>query len=109
MKLRSSEQGGCPQSCAGPGVKNKGVTTQQHPHKIIFPYICLMIRETITIEITQLEVDERYYSFEYHIKIRNEDYTGTYDSDHSWDDPEEFKKVLEEQEAINLAIGEVFS
>ena len=64
-----------------------------------------MLKYTIEVEIKDIEVDERYFSFEYIVRrngrvIAND----PYDSDHDWEDLDAFKKMLEEGHALTLAI-----
>lgn len=68
-----------------------------------------MIRAKIEIEITNIQVDEFYYSFDYDV-LKDGEYllNGEYQSDHVWgDDRQGFKEVLEEGEALNLVMQQI--
>jgi len=64
------------------------------------------MKTTIEVEITNLEADEHYYSFEYSVTI-NGKYKGggEYDSDHDWqNDIKGLKEMLKDGEAAKLAL-----
>lgn len=68
-----------------------------------------MIREIIEVEVTNIDVDIRYYSFDYKI-TRNGNVVkdSSYSNDHSWnDDFENFKKLLEKSLAVELALEQL--
>jgi hypothetical protein len=64
------------------------------------------MKTTIEVEITNLEADENYYSFKYSITVDGEHKgDGEYESDHAWqNDIEGLKKMLEDGEAVKLAL-----
>lgn len=68
------------------------------------------MKTTIEVEITNLEADENYYSFEYSITVNGKHKgSGEYDSDHSWgNDIKGLKKMLKEGEAAKLALEQEF-
>lgn len=68
-----------------------------------------MIRETIEIEVSNIDVDTRYYSFDYKIKRNGKIVKdSSYSDDHSWDnDFENFKKLLEKSFAVELALEQL--
>ena len=65
-----------------------------------------MMKTTIEVEITNLEADEYYYSFEYSITVNGKHKgSGEYESDHAWqDDLKGLKKMLKDGEAAKLAL-----
>ncbi len=68
-----------------------------------------MIREIIEVEVCNIDVDTRYYSFDYKIK-RNGTVVkdSSYSNDHSWnDDYENFQKLLEKSLAVELALEQL--
>lgn len=63
----------------------------------------------ISIEVDNIEVDEKYYSFDYKVyingKLKEKD---TYDSDHSWSHRQKwFKEYLEESGAFQEVIDKM--
>ena len=65
-----------------------------------------IIKTTIEISISNIEVDEQYYSFSYSIKdngktVMNEEYSNDYEN---WMTPKEWKKFLIDGEAVKLAL-----
>lgn len=52
----------------------------------------------INIKITDIEVDDDYFSFDYEIDVNDNGIVGNYSSDHDWnDDPKRFLKILKEE------------
>ncbi len=64
------------------------------------------MKTIIEVEVTNIEVDENYFSFDYSIIIDGKHKcSGEYDSDHAWqDDIAGLKKMLEDGEAAKLAL-----
>lgn len=65
-----------------------------------------MIKEIIEVEISNIEVDTKYFSFNYKIK-RNDNVVidSSYSDDHSWNDEfDKFQKILENSLAVELAL-----
>lgn len=65
-----------------------------------------MMKTKIEVDITNLEIDEYNYSFDYTVTM-NGKYLGsdTYESDHSWkNDLKGLKEMLMEGEAVKLAL-----
>jgi len=67
-----------------------------------------MEKTKIEVEISAIEVDDSYYSFDYKIyRDGNLVMEETYESDHAWrDDKEGFKKTLKENSALSLVLEE---
>lgn len=66
-----------------------------------------MKKTTFTVGIENIQVDKRYYSFNYVI-FRNGNIVkrGEYESDHAWaDDVEGFKDYLDKELAANIALS----
>jgi len=68
------------------------------------------MKTNIEVEITNIEVDDFYYTFNYKVtvdgKLKGE---GEYNNDHAWiDDKEGFIGLLEEGYAVGLALEQVF-
>lgn len=62
----------------------------------------------ITVEISNLKVDEKYYSFNYEVLINGDFHdNGKYDGSHSRSDWQEFKKDLEKGYAVECALGNI--
>ncbi len=67
-----------------------------------------MKREKIEIEISDIEVDDSYYSFKYKI-FRNDKLVkdDMYESDHAWSyDKKGFKKILKDGDALSKVLVE---
>jgi hypothetical protein len=64
------------------------------------------MKTIIEVEITNIEIDDFYFSFDYVIKINSKEYKqGQYESDHAWaDDKKAFKKLLKDGDAVKLAL-----
>lgn len=68
-----------------------------------------MIKNTYVVEVSNIEIDNYYFSFDYTITkngilLR----TNSYDSDHAWyNDLDNFRKLLEEGYADKLALEHV--
>ena len=63
----------------------------------------------IKIGIGEIDIDEEYFSFEYKIFVNGELRTeGEYQDSHDWGDSKksikEFKKILEDRLAVELAL-----
>jgi hypothetical protein len=64
----------------------------------------------ITVEISNIEVDEKAYSFDYEILINaNFHDNGSYDGTHSRADWQRFKKDLENGYAVEVALEQMVS
>lgn len=64
-------------------------------------------KTTIEVEVSDIKVDDFYYSFEYKL-TRNggEPVFGSYENDHSWQGrTDKFKELLETEYAADLAIN----
>lgn len=60
----------------------------------------------ITVEISNLQVNEKEYSFDYEILINSNFHdSGKYDSTHARDDWKQFKKDLENGYAVECALA----
>lgn len=65
------------------------------------------IHAEIEIDVFDLKIDERYFSFKYNIKINGRLKKGFYESDHEWaDDLSAWNRELRKGEAIRLAISD---
>ena len=68
------------------------------------------MKATYEVEVKQIEVVPKYFSFYYTIKKdeeflkNNEEYTGS----HSWDELNKLKSLLKEGYAIELALQSLF-
>jgi hypothetical protein len=65
------------------------------------------ITTNIKVEVWDIEVDDYYFSFNYRITDSKGEFIkeGLYESDHIWlNDKEGFMKVLEEGDAVVLAL-----
>ena len=64
------------------------------------------MKTTIEVEITNINTDQWYYTFDYSITINgNHKASGEYQSDHAWqDDLKGLEKMLKEGEAAKLAL-----
>ena len=65
-----------------------------------------MKKEKIEVEISNIDVTDRYYSFNYKVfrndKLVKEDY---YENDHSWaDDLKGWKKTLKDGHALGIVL-----
>jgi len=69
----------------------------------------MIIKETISVEIGNIDVDSKYYSFDYKV-IRNGKTIkeGSYENDHAWEDPEAFEDLLKNSLAVEIAIEQAF-
>lgn len=63
-----------------------------------------MVIETIHIQIWDIRVDERYYSFSYLVKYQSsgEEIISSYEDSHEWSNPQAWKQELERGEALKL-------
>ena len=58
------------------------------------------------VHIANINVDKKYFFFDYIVLLNGEEKDkGQYESDHAWDNLEEFKTMLKEGYAVELAIG----
>jgi len=64
------------------------------------------LKTIIEVEIKNINVEDRYYSFEYTIKVNGDIHTEEiYENDHDWaDDKQGFKKLLRGGYAVELAM-----
>ncbi len=64
----------------------------------------------IEVEISNIEVDERYYTFNYRVTLNGKlkDKGEINDDYENGDTPKQWKKTLEQGEAVNLAIIRAF-
>jgi hypothetical protein len=67
------------------------------------------IKVRFDIEISNIEVDSKYYSFDYRVwKNEKLEKEGKYDNSHSWSENREgFKKILEDSLAVNIVLEEI--
>ncbi len=68
------------------------------------------MKAVIEVEITNIKVDEKYYSFDYAVTMdgsfKKKD---TYSSDHGWMlSYKSFEKILYEGEAVSTALQQTF-
>jgi len=70
-----------------------------------------MIVNKIVVEITNIDVDRDYYSFEYLIKLDGEIVEeGEFSDSHVWyDDISGWREELEQGEALSIALGQYFN
>ena len=61
------------------------------------------------VEVSNIEVDDRYFSFRYSVFINGEPFDkGTYNDSHSWiNDKPSFRKTLREYWATQLVIQQI--
>jgi hypothetical protein len=66
----------------------------------------MKIESNIRVEVWNIVVDKRYYSFRYRITMNNRlAKQGEYENDHSWsDDVKGFERLLKEDGAVSLAL-----
>lgn len=63
------------------------------------------MKTIIEVEISNIEVDERYFSFDYKITLNGKATKGCYESDYeNGDTPKQWKKFLENGYAVKLAL-----
>ena len=67
-----------------------------------------MTKSKITIEVSDIKAIRGYFSFEYEININDKLHKkSTYKGMHTWLNDDEYKKVLENGQAIELAIEKI--
>lgn len=67
------------------------------------------IHAEFEIDVFDLEIDDKYFSFKYNLKINGKLKKGFFESDHEWaDDLEAWKRELKNGEAIKLALSDYF-
>ncbi len=62
------------------------------------------MKEIIEIEVTNIEVDDGYYSFDYSVTRNGKKRKDRYDGDFDSQTPAQWKKILEKGEAVNLIL-----
>lgn len=69
----------------------------------------MIIKDTYEVEISEIEVDSRYYSFYYIVKKNGKVIAANeYQNDHAWEGEEDyFKETLIEGEASKIALEEI--
>jgi len=69
------------------------------------------IENNIKVTISDIEIDDKYFSFNYQVTVNGADYgQETYESDHCWsDDKKGWREMLEEGEALKLAVEAHFA
>lgn len=65
------------------------------------------LKKTITVVVSDIQVDEEYYSFRYTAKINGKIRKGTYDSDYDGQTARQFEKILQGGYAVELAFEQI--
>lgn len=63
-----------------------------------------MIKYKIMVQIDNIEIDEKYYSFKWKALVGKKKYSGKYDSDYDGYTKKEMVKILEKGYALEIVL-----